>query len=160
MKVRQRVKAEYLLGFLQWITLGVLMGCLGGLLRMKETDRKVMVMCGMGAVFAGLFGTPLTACLFTMEFASVGTIFSPALLPCFLASYMASRVSGALGVHAEGFALDRALWLQRPAWRLWRRLYPFLAFACAGCSTKRSTGQRNTSQITGCASPSAASSLH
>jgi len=52
-------------------------------------------------VFAGLFGTPLTATLFCMEFESVGTVFSPALLPCFLSAFVASRVSGLMGVHAE-----------------------------------------------------------
>ena len=77
-------------------------------LRLKAEDTKVLIMAGMSAVFAGLFGTPLTACLFTMEFASVGTIFSPALLPCFLSAYAASLVSGALGVHAEVFVLDTA----------------------------------------------------
>ena len=75
-------------------------------LRLSENDTTVAIMAGMSAVFAGLFGTPLTACLFTMEFESVGTIFSPALLPCFLAAYVASRVSGILGVHAEVFPLD------------------------------------------------------
>ena len=77
-------------------------------LRLSENDTTVAIMAGMSAVFAGLFGTPLTACLFTMEFESVGTIFSPALLPCFLAAYVASRVSGVLGVHAEVFPLDAA----------------------------------------------------
>jgi H+/Cl- antiporter ClcA len=62
----------------------------------------------MSAVFAGLFGTPLTACLFTMVFESVGTIFSPALLPCYLAAYLASRISACLGVHAEVFPLNTA----------------------------------------------------
>ena len=75
-------------------------------LKLSANDTTVAIMAGMSAVFAGLFGTPLTACLFTMEFESVGTIFSPALLPCFLAAYVASRVSGVLGVHAEVFPLD------------------------------------------------------
>ena len=74
--------------------------------RLGEEDRKVMVMAGMSAVFAGLFGTPLTATLFCMEFESVGTLFTPALLPCFLAAFVASRVSGLMGVHAETFLLD------------------------------------------------------
>jgi H+/Cl- antiporter ClcA len=65
-----------------------------------------MVMAGMRAVFAGLFGTPLTAMLFCMEFESVGTVFTPALLPCFLAAFVASRVSGVMGVHAETYLLD------------------------------------------------------
>ena len=82
---------------------------LGKLLRMDENERTVMTMAGMSAVFAGLFGTPLTATFFCMEFASVGTIFSPALLPCYLSAFMASRVSAAMGVHAEVFILNEAV---------------------------------------------------
>ena len=81
---------------------------LGKLFRLKETERKVMVMAGMSAVFAGLFGTPLTATLFCMEFESVGTLFTPALLPCFLAAFVASRVSLSLGVHAETYILTES----------------------------------------------------
>ena len=82
---------------------------LAKLLRLNENERTVLIMSGMSAVFAGLFGTPLTATFFCMEFASVGTIFSPALLPCYLAAFMASRVSAAMGVHAETFLLNEAL---------------------------------------------------
>ncbi|MDO4488282.1 MAG: chloride channel protein [Eubacteriales bacterium] len=76
------------------------------LLRLNTNERKTLVMAGMSAVFAGLFGTPLTAMLFCMEFVSVGTVFSPALLPCFLSSYIASRVSGMFGVHPEQHILN------------------------------------------------------
>ncbi len=79
---------------------------LARLLRLGEEDRKVMVMAGMSAVFAGLFGTPLTATLFCMEFESVGMLFTPALLPCFLAAFTASRISALLGVHAEVFPIE------------------------------------------------------
>lgn len=82
---------------------------LAKLFRLKDKDRTVLVMSGMSAVFAGLFATPLTACLFTMEFASVGTIFSPALLPCFVAAFAASKVSGLLGVHLEGIPLTQLM---------------------------------------------------
>lgn len=81
---------------------------LAKLFRLSENERRVMVMAGMSAVFAGLFGTPLTATLFCMEFESVGTVFTPALLPCYLAAYVASRVSGLLGVHAETYLLETA----------------------------------------------------
>jgi len=77
-------------------------------LRLHSRDRRVLIMSGMSAVFAGLFGTPLTATLFCMEFVSVGTLFSPALLPGYLAAYTASRVSGLLGVHPEGLLLETA----------------------------------------------------
>ena len=75
---------------------------------LRETNRKILVTAGMSSVFAGLFGTPLTATLFCMEFTSVGRIFSPALLPCFLSAFTASRISLALGVHAETYLLTQA----------------------------------------------------
>lgn len=77
------------------------------LLRLKDKDHTLAVMCGMSAVFAGLFATPLTACIFTLEFTAVGTILSPALLPCFLAAFAAAKVSGLLGVHPEGIPLEQ-----------------------------------------------------
>ena len=85
---------------------------------LKESNRKILVTAGMSSVFAGLFGTPLTATLFCMEFASVGTFFSPALLPCFLSSFVASRLSHALGVHAETYMLTQAFSLTlHSSWR-------------------------------------------
>ena len=85
---------------------GSIASTLGRLLRLKEEEQTVLIMSGMSAVFAGLFGTPLTATLFTMEFASVGTIFSPALLPCYLSAFTASSLSRAMGVHAETVILE------------------------------------------------------
>lgn len=88
---------------------GSVASMLGKALRLKEEERTVLIMSGMSAVFAGLFGTPLTATLFTMEFASVGTIFSPALLPSYLAAFTASSISASMGVHAETVMLEEAV---------------------------------------------------
>ena len=79
---------------------------LGNLFKLKDENRTVLIMCGMSAVFAGLFGTPITATLFCMEFESVGSIFSPALLPCYLSAFTASKISAAFGVHAEGYLIE------------------------------------------------------
>ena len=87
---------------------GATASLLSKVFKLDEQDRKILIMSGMSAVFAGLFGTPLTAALFCMEFESVGTIFSPALLPCYIASFTAAKVSGLLGVHAEGLLLETA----------------------------------------------------
>ena len=87
---------------------GSVASLLGKVFKLRDKDRTVLIMSGMSAVFAGLFGTPLTATIFCMEFESVGTLFTPALLPCYLAAFVASRVSAALGVHAEVFILDQA----------------------------------------------------
>lgn len=79
---------------------------LADLVHAGENHRKILVMAGMSAVFAGLFGTPLTASVFVLEFLNVGVIFSSAVLPCYVAAIAASRVSGALGVQPEGVALE------------------------------------------------------
>ena len=81
---------------------------LGKLLHLKDHNRTILVTCGMSAVFAGLFGTPLTAMIFCMEFVSVGRLFTPALLPCYFSAFFASLVSGALDVHPETYILDTA----------------------------------------------------
>ena len=85
---------------------GSVASLLGKVMKLQEKDRTVLIMSGMSAVFAGLFGTPLTATIFCMEFESVGTLFTPALLPCYLAAFVASRVSLALGVHPEVFPME------------------------------------------------------
>ena len=85
---------------------GATASLLSKVFKLDQQDRKILIMSGMSAVFAGLFGTPLTAALFCMEFESVGTIFSPALLPCYIAAFTASRISGLLGVHPEGLLLE------------------------------------------------------
>ena len=98
---------------------GSIASMLGKVMDLKPENHRIFIMSGMSAVFAGLFGTPLTACLFTMEFESVGTLFSPALLPCYLAAFIASTVSGLLGVHAEVFPLESALVLSfGNVWRI------------------------------------------
>ena len=92
------------------LQLGGSMGStLGKVLKLDKDERTVLTMCGMSAVFAGLFGTPLTACVFVLEFASVGRIFTPALVPCFLSAFTAWEMAQKLGVHAETYLLTTAL---------------------------------------------------
>ena len=51
-------------------------------------------------------GVVLDPLLFKGE--AIGTLFTPALLPCYLAAFTAGRVSGLLGVHAETYLLATA----------------------------------------------------
>ena len=55
---------------------------LGRMLPLDEEDRHVMVMCGMSAAFAALFGTPMAAAVFAMEVVSVGVMYYPGGLSC------------------------------------------------------------------------------
>lgn len=76
---------------------------LGRWFKMDEEDTHVIVMCGMSAAFAALFGTPMAAAIFSLEVISVGVMYYTALMPCLIASLMAAGVAGALGIHAEHF---------------------------------------------------------
>lgn len=78
-------------------------------LKLSANERTVLIMSGMSAVFAGLFGTPLTACIFVLEFVCVGRIFTPALVPCYLSAFVASLGAEVLGVHPETYALTTVL---------------------------------------------------
>ena len=76
---------------------------LGGLLRLEETDRRIMVMCGMSAGFAALFGTPLAAAVFSLEVVAVGVMHYSALVPCVTASLTAHYIAKLLQVPPEVF---------------------------------------------------------
>lgn len=78
---------------------------LGRWFRLDEEDTHVIVMCGMSAGFAALFGTPMAAAIFSLEVISVGIMYYTALMPCMIASLMAAGVAEALGVHAERFVV-------------------------------------------------------
>ena len=75
----------------------------GKLFRFDEKDMSVVVMCGMSSVFSAVFGTPLTAAVFTLEVISVGQIYYASLLPCLGSSLAAYGISLSLGAVPERF---------------------------------------------------------
>jgi len=75
-------------------------------LRLKESDRTIVILSGMSAVFAGLFGTPLTAAFFVLEFKLGFKVIRRAVLPCFISSIVASKLSSAFAVAEETVQLS------------------------------------------------------
>ena len=66
----------------------------GRALHLGEKDLPLATLCGMSAVFAALFGTPLTATVFALEVISVGVLYYAGLIPCLMAASVAySRFS-------------------------------------------------------------------
>lgn len=80
---------------------------LGSLFHLDEKDRHILIMCGMSAVFAALFGTPLTATFFAMEVISIGVIYYAGLVPCIISSLTAYGVSLLFGAEPVRFSLAR-----------------------------------------------------
>jgi H+/Cl- antiporter ClcA len=68
------------------------------LLRFGDRDRKKLVICGISAGFATVFGTPIAGALFGVEVLFVGAMLYDVLLPSFVAGIVGYQVSTALGV--------------------------------------------------------------
>ena len=88
---------------------GSIGGTLGKWLKMDEYDQKIMIMCGMSAAFSALFGTPLTATVFSMEVVSVGIMQYAALVPCSIAALTAREMAILVGAEGEHFAIPTGI---------------------------------------------------
>ena len=81
------------------LQIGGSLGCyIGRAFRLDDKDMRLATLCGMSAVFAALFGTPLTATLFALEVISVGVIYYSALVPCIVASLFALEMANIFGI--------------------------------------------------------------
>ncbi len=75
-----------------------LMSVLASLFRFEEPDRKKLVICGISAGFAAVFGTPVAGALFGVEVLYVGQMFTDVLLPSLVSGITAYLVSMHWGV--------------------------------------------------------------
>jgi H+/Cl- antiporter ClcA len=75
----------------------------GKLFKLDVKDMNTAVMCGMGALFSALFGTPLTAAFFAMEVIAVGVLYYSAFLPCVVSSLSAFAISVLLGNYENSY---------------------------------------------------------
>lgn len=68
------------------------------LLKFNDMDRKKLVICGISAGFATVFGTPIAGAIFGVEVLAVGGMMYEVLLPSFIAGIVGFQVSTALGI--------------------------------------------------------------
>lgn len=81
------------------LQIGAAIGSFAGRrLRFNEDDRRIMTMCCMAAMFAAVFGTPVTAAIFSMEVISVGIFYYSAIVPCAVSALTASFISSLFGI--------------------------------------------------------------
>ena len=72
-------------------------------LKFHKGDRKKLVICGISAGFASVFGTPIAGAIFGVEVLIIGVIMYDVLLPSFIAGFAAFTTTQFLGVHYTYF---------------------------------------------------------
>ncbi len=71
---------------------------ISSLFKFKKSDRKKLVICGISAGFATVFGTPVAGAIFGVEVLIIGVIMYDVLLPSFIAGFAAFTTAQFLGV--------------------------------------------------------------
>ena len=74
-------------------------GWVARLLRLSPQDQRKMMICGVSAGFAGVFGVPVSGALFGLEVLWVGHIFYEVMFPALVAGITAFGVTSYLGVN-------------------------------------------------------------
>lgn len=85
---------------------GSISSSIGRILKLNEKDMHVIVMCGMSGVFSAVFGTPITATIFSMEVISVGVLYYVAFIPCLISAMVAFSIGKFFGTKPIHYTLS------------------------------------------------------
>jgi len=83
-----------------------LASAMSDLLRFDDEDRRKLVICGISAGFASVFGTPIAGAIFGVEVLFIGGLLYDVLLPSFVAGIVGYHVSSYLGITYFHHALN------------------------------------------------------
>jgi H+/Cl- antiporter ClcA len=75
-------------------------------LGLKTHDRRILLMAGVSAGFASVFGTPLAGAVFGIEVLAIGSLSYEAIGPCFLAAFVADLVTRAWHIRHTVYAVS------------------------------------------------------
>ncbi len=82
-----------------------LSSCFNRVFRLEGKEARAGTMCGMSALFAAVFGMPVTAAVLSLEVGTVGVLRYASLYPCLLSACTAWGISQLLGSSSISFSL-------------------------------------------------------
>jgi len=68
------------------------------LFKLKDDDRRKLVICGISGGFAAVFGTPIAGAIFGLEVLYVGAVLYDVMLPSFISGIVAYEVCSNFGI--------------------------------------------------------------
>ena len=74
--------------------------------KLTGDDRRILLMAGVSAGFASVFGTPLAGAIFGLEVLVIIQHRFRALIPCFVSAFLANKVTLAFGIHHTHYPLS------------------------------------------------------
>ena len=98
--------------------------------KLNHVDRRMVLMAGISAGFASVFGTPLAGAVFALEVLAIGRMRLDALLPCVIAAVVADQVGLLWGVQHTQYEVG--LVPQISAWLLAAMVVAGAVFGLAG----------------------------